>query len=82
MEEEREASRAITAEVITGCAKVEQMGHGLVRVWLYGEEAFMEPLKVIRAKLVMPAELAREMAAKITADLDTLSRIDGADRGA
>ena len=25
---------------------------------------------------------AREMAAKITADLDTLSRIDGADRGA
>jgi hypothetical protein len=29
----------------------------------------VEKMKIIRAKLVMPEELAREMAAKITAEL-------------
>ena len=59
----------ITDEVIAGCAKVEQLGDGLVRVWLYAEETFVEPLKVIRAKLIMPADVAREIATKITAEV-------------
>ena len=65
-------------EVITGCAKVEQMSHGLVRLWLYGEEAFIEPIKVIRAKLVIPTELAREIVAKITTELDARATVTDA----
>ena len=59
----------ISDEVISGCVKVERLGHGMVRLWLYGTEDLAEKMKIIRAKLVMPEELAREMAAKIAAEL-------------
>ena len=54
------------------------MSYGLVRLWLYGEEAFIEPIKVIRAKLVIPTELAREIVAKITTELDARATVTDA----
>jgi hypothetical protein len=38
--------------VVTGIAKIEDMGDGMVRVWLYADESLTEKFKVIRAKLV------------------------------
>ena len=38
--------------VCTGIAKIEDMGDGMVRVWLYADESLTEKFKVIRAKLV------------------------------
>ena len=55
--------------LITGCAKIEPLGHGLVRLWLYGTEDLSEKVKVVRAKIVVPQELAKKLAAELNTAL-------------
>jgi hypothetical protein len=43
---------SVTDTVVTGIAKIEDMGDGMVRVWLYANESLTEDYKVVRAKLV------------------------------
>jgi hypothetical protein len=43
---------SVVDTMVTGIAKIEDMGDGMVRVWLYANESLTEDFKVIRAKLV------------------------------
>jgi hypothetical protein len=43
---------SVVDTVVTGIAKIEDMGDGMVRIWLYADESLTEKFKVIRAKLV------------------------------
>lgn len=49
---------------VDGIARVEGLNCSLARVWLYSTEGLSEPLKVIRARLVLPLEVALEMNAE------------------
>jgi len=44
--------------LVTGIARVEDLGTGLLRFWFYSEEHFLSDLRIIRARLVIPAERA------------------------
>jgi hypothetical protein len=60
--------------VVTGIAKIEDVGDGLVRVWLYANESLTEDYKVIRAKLVFQLDRVVTLNKQAAKQLNTLQK--------
>jgi hypothetical protein len=59
---------------ITGIAKIEDMGDGMVRVWLFANEHLTEDFKVIRAKLVFQLDRVVTLNKQAAKQLATLQK--------